>query len=745
MKPIASWTVSSDPHRRSDVEEFHARALRVVLGMLLLAPPAIAGAFIADYYGTAIELAALVPVLLVLTGAGYSLVARGSITTASLVTVIGLLVTLTLAVWLQPHTQLATFFCLIILIAAGTLGTRAGFATAGVAIGLVAAAGLAPEPVVGWDMALASIGLSAASAVLCWVATSPVYVALEWAWQSYDRARQTTEELRDRQGELGRIVKSLNEAYTQLEHLNDELARARQAAEEARRLKAQFAANISHELRTPLNLIIGFSEMMATAPLAYGGERLPDAYQSDLDAIQRNAQHLSGLIDDILDLSQIEAGRMGLVKERLALGDVVREAAAAVARLFDGKGLTIDVRVPDDLPLVYADRTRVRQVVINLLGNAARFTDEGGVEIRARTQGTDIIVSVADTGVGIAPEDLPRVFEEFRQFAGSGGRRAGGSGLGLAISKQFVELHGGSMWVESRLGEGTTFHFTLPLVETVVTASPPGGPQVWDRVMATRKPSPPQVRIVSSDSSAARIVRRHLDGYRVTDDAEVGDLPADGECSPDRVASVVIAPSPREAWLALEAGLRGTDGAPIVACALPGREDLAQALGVAAYLVKPITRSQVLLAIERAAGAPRSVLVVEDDPDMLRLLGRWVRSSRPACRAWLASGGTEAIAILSSRRPDAVLLDLVMPDVDGYAVLEAMRADDRLREVPVVAITARGREDEAVSAGLFGVTRQGGLTVAELSRCLRVTLDVLLVAPSAAAPTPAEAHPERPA
>ena len=500
----------------SDIDEFRADALRVVVLGLPLITLAIVGAFAVNYYGTAIELALLIPLSLSLAVAVHALSGHRA-TLAALLAVAGLLLILTVAVWLQPRGQLATLYCLVVLVAGATLGARAGFATAGVATGIAFLAWLmAPFPFrLDGDVALTSATLSVGSALLCWVATSPIYVALQWAWQSYDRSRQVTEELRDRQGELGRVVKSLNEAYIQLEHLNDDLARARVVAEEARKLKAQFAANISHELRTPLNLIVGFSEMMATAPQAYGGKPLPDAYRSDLDAILRNARHLSGLIDDVLDLSQVEAGRMGLVKEQIALEEVIGEAVGAAIRLLEGQGLSLTVSVAEGLPPVYADRTRIRQVLINLLSNAGRFTDQGGITVSASVDGTDVRVSVADTGIGIAPEDIPKVFESFRQIDGSIRRRAGGTGLGLAVSKQFVELHGGAMWAESELGKGTVFHFTLPISANVVATTQPGDWRLWDRVMASRPPEPVEVRVISPDPSVARIFQRYLDGYRV--------------------------------------------------------------------------------------------------------------------------------------------------------------------------------------------------------------------------------------
>src|SRR5581483_2122963 len=224
-----------------------------------------------------------------------------------------------------------------------------------------------------------------------------------------------------------------------------------------RRIKAEFAANISHELRTPLNLIIGFSEILMSVPHGAGGRELSPSSRADVDVIYRNAKHLSNLIDDVLDLSQIDVGRMGLTKERADLRGIAAEAVTAIARLYEVRDLTLANEVPSDLPPVYVDRTRIRQVLINLLNNAARLTPSGGTTIRARVEENSVVVVVADTGVGIAPEDIPKVFEEFRQLDGTTRRAHDGSGLGLAICRRFVEMHGVAIWAESRPGTGTSF------------------------------------------------------------------------------------------------------------------------------------------------------------------------------------------------------------------------------------------------------------------------------------------------
>ncbi|MDI7276156.1 MAG: HAMP domain-containing sensor histidine kinase, partial [Anaerolineae bacterium] len=265
---------------------------------------------------------------------------------------------------------------------------------------------------------------------LIWLTLQPLLTALRWSWSSYEQSRNLLDRARDYQVQLKQTLKDLADANLQLTRLNRLAQALRQEAENARAAKEQFVANVSHELRTPLNMIVGFSEMIIESPETYG-ERIPPALLADLEIILRNSQHLSDLIDDVLDLSQIEARRMALTSERVLLAEIVGAAALAVRPLFDSKGLYLRTDVPDGLA-AHCDRTRIREVVLNLLSNAGRFTERGGVELRAWQDGREVVVSVADTGPGIAAEDREKLFRPFQQLDGSVRRRYGGTGLGLA-------------------------------------------------------------------------------------------------------------------------------------------------------------------------------------------------------------------------------------------------------------------------------------------------------------------------
>lgn len=618
---------------------------------------------------------------------------------------------------------LAYWFSPLVIIAGVLLGCRAGcvLATGATAVILAGAGvfGAIPGDTVAGPLLLAWVSLLNA-----WLLSQPTRTALAWAWHSYGRVTHIMEDLRDHQVKLESTVKSLNVAYQRLEQLNHELARARQTAEQARRLKSEFAAAISHELRTPLNLIIGFSEMIITEPRAYDGQELPSVYRGDAEAIYRNACHLSNLVDDVLDLSQIEADRMGLQKDLARLAEVVDEAASMVARFFDGKGLALQLDVPLDLPLVNVDRTRIRQVLINLLNNAARFTSSGGVIVRAWMDGTDVVAAVADTGIGIAPEHLSAVFEEFRQVRVLGEKRVVGSGLGLAVSKRFVELHGGAMWVESRLGEGSTFFFSVPTCANVIAAT--------DYPIGVRAGLPPAdadaarhaVVVIDRTGEAARLIGRHLDGFRVL-------VAANGEGARRLAqehaieAAILVGANGPPDWTSARRLSESLNGIPVASCVLNTRTVTARDLGVADCLLKPIGREHIRHALRKLGKHVRTILVVDDDPEMVRLMARLISLVSRQYTVWEARSGNEALALLETMRPDAAFLDLVMPDLNGDDLLCRIRARPGLESMAIVLVTGHGLDNETITAPLFGITQTAGFSVRELMRCLRTSLDVV--------------------
>ena len=703
---------SAEVYRRElGVDEIREQTVRLaIVGTLILVLGSLFLSVFELKYAPPLMLLVTIGVL-VLTWLA-NLVSRRRPIDGARVFIVGLLVLLTFAVQTMPSAVLTPWFALIVLLTGALLGARAGVLVALVVTGILLAAAEWPTRDVRLAPAFSSILLSWASLFAYWLISRPTSTALEWAWSSYVQARDQTTMARARQGELASLSKGLSESNYQLEQLNLELEQARRAEREARRLKAEFAAAVSHELRTPLNLIIGFCEMMVLSPSSAYGERLPVGYQHDLESIYRNAGHISALVDDILDLSQVDANRLALHRDWAPLSRIVSEAVGAVETLFQDRDLEVRV-VVDELPPVWVDQTRIRQILINLLGNAARFVEQGGVTIRAERLRDSVVVSVADTGLGIRPDDLPYVFEEFFQVR-TGGTRRGGSGLGLTISKRFAELHGGMMWVESAgVGQGSTFFLKLPI--DVDAPSTSRDAPTWDDRLSNRVRGQADSRILVIDPAGDlhRIFQRYLDGFQVLHATSTRDCQRHAKIG--GIQAVVFGtPATQTDWSDLQALPPRFREVPIISCSLHTTHQVGKEIGAASYLVKPVTRDQLRTALRRLGRPVRSALIVDDDPEMTRLLGRMFKSLVRGGHFWTAEDGSQALDLLRSQHPDLLLLDLLMPGVNGYDVLDAVNGDAELNQTPVFVISARGLGDESVVADAIGVTRAGGLTVADI-------------------------------
>ncbi len=572
--------------------------------------------------------------------------------------------------------------------------------------------------------------LTLTAAAAAWLSSQRLYTALAWALTMTREAQKNAEEAQRHRGEVQRVLKSLDEAYVRLERAHEAHMYAREAAEKAYRFKAEFVANVSHELRTPLNLIVGFSEMMATSPESYGGIPLPSQYRGDVTAIYHNARHLSELINDVLDLSRIEAGRMPLAKEAADLGEVIHEAAEMVRGLVQARGLRLELDLPNDLPLLRFDRTRIRQVLLNLLTNATRFTDAGWIRIRCRLRETEAEITVQDSGRGIAPESLAQAFETFVQLDESQARE--GSGLGLAVSKKFVELHGGKMWIESEIGSGTTVGFTLPI--------PQGEKEVMVSKLRTSTPvrdyrEEPLVLVLHDDPRALSFLRRYLDGYEFVLAETVDQARATVQ---ENLPAAVIMDA---AWAAREEATPSRWGlppqVPLITCPLPSLHRLGLLLGAQDYLAKPVTREDLAHALSRLPDPPRTMLIVDDDPHVVRLLARMLKAIHRSARVLKAFGGKEGLEIVRSQRPDVVLLDLLMPEINGYAFLEELAHDKALASTRVIVVSVRGIEQEAAPiTGELRLGREGGFSLTEMLQMLQAML-AAVTRPSARVPSSA--------
>ncbi len=490
---------------------------------------------------------------------------------------------------------------------------------------------------------------------------------------------------------------------------------AREVAEEANRAKSQFLANMSHELRTPLSAVIGYSEMIQ--------EELEDLGEptliADMRKIEANARHLLGLINDVLDISKIEAERVEIYSEPFDVAEIVREVGVTVEGLVAKKGNTLALSLAPDLGQACTDVTKLRQCLINLLSNAAKFTEDGRIALAVTRAGTDLRFTVSDTGIGMSPEQVGRLFERFTQADASTTRRFGGTGLGLAITRAFAEMLGGSITVESREGAGTTFVLDLPA--TYEAAAPE----------AERPDEEPggdgrTILVIDDDAATRDLIARFLEreGFRVAT-AEDGRQGLDRARALRPRAILLDVTMPRmDGWSVLRA-LRADPelgATPIVMITVLDEQNLAFSLGATDYLQKPIDWTSLKAVTDRfrAGSGDGPILVVEDDADAReRLVAALAREGLPVREAAHGGLGLEAVA---AEKPSLVLLDLMMPEMDGFGFLRSLRARAEWKDIPVVVLTAKDvtAEDRRRLAGQADrVLAKGSVSLADLARTVR--------------------------
>lgn len=579
--------------------------------------------------------------------------------------------------------------------------------------------------------ALVALGSVWGSALLTWSALRPLRSLSEWSWRHYDRAQALLEEARERQAELHEVKEDLERANRNLARLNQVVTASQKEAELARQAKENFVANVSHELRTPLNMIIGFSDMISRAPRVYR-KGLPRELLADVTAIRRNAKHLSELVDDVLDLSKADSGYMTLSMEPCHPRDLTTDAAQAVGALFVSKKLSMAVDIPEDLPQVYCDVTRIRQVLLNLLSNAGRFTERGGVRVAAMRREGELVISVADTGPGIPAEDIPRLFEPFRQLEMPSRDQSGGTGLGLSICKRLVELHGGRMWAESEVGVGTTFSFSLPIQSPAQAGTPVhrwlGGEWHHRALARPRRVRPaqaePLVVLVDREAALAPLLARHLDGCEVIVARDSGELMSTLQESPARAVIINEATVEQErSWEEILATLPYS--LPVLRCRVAGSESTAARLGAFESLMKPVSREELLDAVERVPDSVETILIVDDESECVQLFARMLESGGSGYGLLRANNGKRALEIVRTARPDLVLLDLMMPEMDGFELLSRMHADPGLSKVPIITVSALDLSKEELISESLKLSRPEGLSQRDLLDGVKALVQVI--------------------
>lgn len=562
-----------------------------------------------------------------------------------------------------------------------------------------------------------------------------IYQNITPLWEHFQHAQNALAEAHTRKAELEQALDDLAHANRELTMLSEKLAAMRLVAEEAQKTKGAFVAKVSHEFRTPLNMIIGLTDLLMSKPAIYGGQLSP-ALLEDLSIVHRNCEHLSKMINDVLDLSRIEMGHLTLHREWVNLAECVDSAVIIVRPMLEKKKLDLRLMIPEDLPAVYCDQTRIRQVILNLVSNAVRFTDRGGITIQALPQYHHIIVSVADTGPGILPKDADIIFEPFYQGASELWRDQGGSGLGLSICKQFVELHNGEIWLESEPGLGTTFFFKLPISPPL---PPQAGPGRWiseNRIRSERSaksrisPLPLKQRILICDETGNLypLLASYADEFEFIDTRNPAQ--ATQELRAKTADLVMLNTDPTDnLWPLLKQLEAAIPDTPIIAGSFATPINQALKANVADYLVKPVTRTDLIEAIAAVDRPIKKILIVDDDPDLQVLITRMLTTDENSFEVTVASNGLQALNELRCQPADLILMDIAMPNLDGWQMLELKNQDETLRDIPVIIISAQDATHQPPTSPVLLATIGPGLSIGKFLRC-SLELSSLMLQPA---------------
>lgn len=504
----------------------------------------------------------------------------------------------------------------------------------------------------------------------------------------------------------------------------DELRKAKEAAEAANLAKSTFLANMSHELRTPLNAVILYSELLQEE----SSDRGLNDFLPDLEKIRTAGRHLLGLVNSILDLSKIEAGKMDVYCERFEISEMIRDVVATVQPLVKKKHNTLVADQDAQLGSMFADLTKVRQILFNLLSNAAKFTESGaitlGIAKKPHEERAGVEFRVTDSGIGMTREQIERLFQPFTQADASTTRKYGGTGLGLTIVNQFCEMMGGDLQVSSKPGEGTTFVVWLPIEQS--TATPDGTASESPAIPPAPHGEGPVVLVIDDEANARELLTRTLmrEGFQVRLAADgPSGLESAKAARPDVIVLDVTMPRV-DGWAvltALKANSTLSD-VPVVLHTMLDNKTMGFALGAAEYLTKPVERDRLVGVLNRFASRQSAgpVLIVEDDADTRHAVRRAVEAE--GWRVADAENGRVALERMSETTPAAIILDLVMPEMDGFEFLDAIRKESNWENIPVVVVTAKeltADDRQRLQGSVERVLQKGSLPTDAMLREIR--------------------------
>ena len=539
-------------------------------------------------------------------------------------------------------------------------------------------------------------------------------------------------------GHHGELLVLAMEDVTERRRAEEEVAKAKEASEIANRTKSLFLANMSHELRTPLNAIVGYSEMLQEE----AADRELDSFGADLEKINASGRHLLALINDILDLSKIEAGKMELYLESFDLDTLIDDVASTIQPMVQKNANTLHIERVVNLGGMHADQVKVRQTLYNLLSNAAKFTHEGSITLtaqRERMNGVDwIVFCVTDTGIGLSPDKVVRLFQDFTQADASTTRKFGGTGLGLALTRRFCQMMGGDVTVHSVPGEGSTFTIKLPATVHEVKPERSGDADAattdvivgHDRSTDPLPPPSTCVLVIDDDPAQRDLMRRYLgkEGFCVRSAASGEEgLRLARQLIPIAITLDVMMPD-MDGWTVLEA-LKADPALheiPVIMLTMVDDRERGLALGAADYVTKPVNRRRLSRILERysCASPPCPILLVDDEPTTRASMRKMLE--KQGWRVSEAENGKVALESMKRERPSLIFLDLMMPVMDGFAFADAVRTHPEWRSIPIVVVTARNltlEERQRLNGYVETILDKSRFSKDELLHHVRETLD----------------------